>query len=62
MQRALLQKYDRQHFRDSATFQAAPYGYVPPERDEPSNQPAAEVIVTPAPPVTDPGTQTPPPG
>jgi Tfp pilus assembly protein PilF len=62
MHRALLQKYDRQHFRDSASFQAAPSGYVPPERDAPSNQPAAEDIVTPAPPVTDPGTQTPPPG
>ncbi|MGZ8710496.1 MAG: tetratricopeptide repeat protein, partial [Thermoanaerobaculia bacterium] len=62
MHRALIEKYQRQHFRDSASFQAAPSGYVPPERDAPSNQPAAEDIVTPAAPVTDPGTQTPPPG
>ena len=62
MHRALLQKYGRQHFRDSASFQDAPSGYTPPERDAPSKQPAAEDIVTPAAPVTDPGTQTPPPG
>ncbi|HUP48087.1 MAG TPA: tetratricopeptide repeat protein [Thermoanaerobaculia bacterium] len=65
MHLALLQKYDREHARESATFQSAPRGYVQEslEREAPSRQPAAEEIVTPAPPVTDPGTQkTPPPG
>jgi tetratricopeptide (TPR) repeat protein len=62
MHRALIQKYAREHARESASFQNAPSGYVPPERDAPSRQPAAEEIVSPSPPVTDPGTQTPPPG
>jgi tetratricopeptide (TPR) repeat protein len=62
MHRALIEKYAREHARDSALFQNAPTGYVPPERDAPSRQPSAEEIVTPAPPVTDQGTQTPPPG
>lgn len=62
MHRALIEKYPRSHARDSAAFQHAPAGYVEPERDAPSRQPTAEEIVTPAPPVTDPGTQTPPPG
>lgn len=62
MHRALIEKYPRSHARDSASFQHAPAGYVEPERDAASRQPKAEEIVTPAPPVTDPGTQTPPPG
>lgn len=58
---ALLHNYDREHARQSGTFLGTPAGYTEPERQAPSRQPAAEEIVPPAPPVTDPGTQTPPP-
>jgi tetratricopeptide (TPR) repeat protein len=59
---ALLQRYPREHAGESSSFHPAPSGYVQPEREAPSDQPSAEEIITPAPPVTDPGTQTPPPG
>ena len=63
MHLALIERYARQHDRESASYQAAPADYEPPHREEaPSRQPTAEEIVTPAAPVTDPGTQKTPPG
>ena len=64
MHLALLEKYPREHARESVIFQAAPVGYVEPGREAPSDVPDPAEIVTPAPPATDPGTQTPtpPPG
>ena len=63
MHLALIERYPRMHAAESATFQTAPRGYVQEslEREAPSHQPTAPEIITPAPPVTDPGTQTPPP-
>jgi len=63
MHLALIERYERQHDRESAHYQSAPADYRPPVREEaPSRQPAAEEIVTPSAPVTDPGTQKTPPG
>ncbi|HUP44779.1 MAG TPA: tetratricopeptide repeat protein [Thermoanaerobaculia bacterium] len=59
---ALVEKYQRDHDRESAIFQPPPTGYVEPAHRAPSDEATAAEIVTPAPPVTDPGTQTPPPG
>lgn len=61
MHLALIDRYPREHARESASFQPTPSGYVQPEREAPSRQPTAPEIVPPAPPVTDPGTQQPPP-
>ena len=61
---ALIAKYPREHAAESASFQDAPSGYERPsmaEEEAPSPQPAAEDIVTPSAPVTDPGTQETPP-
>ena len=61
---ALIRAYPNEHARDTMLFQGTPAGYG--ERNsaaEPpavSPQPAAEKIVTPAPPLTDPSRQTPP--
>ena len=62
MHLALIERYPLKHAADSAGFQNAPSGYVQPEREAPSRQPTAPEIVPPTAPVTDPGTQTPPPG
>ncbi|HEX6177216.1 MAG TPA: tetratricopeptide repeat protein [Thermoanaerobaculia bacterium] len=62
MHLALLERYPLEHAAESAGFQTAPAGYAQPVREEaPSRQPTAPEIVPPSPPVTDPGTQTPPP-
>lgn len=58
---ALLQLYPTAHATGSIRFQNAPQGYVQRNlesgADAPSRQAAPEDIVSPAPPVTDPGTQ-----
>ena len=60
---ALIYGHDRQQSRQGLIFEPAYDGYRDPEaRKAPSKQPAAEEIITPAPPVTDPGTQQKPPG
>ena len=58
---ALIKNYDREHVRLSGTYLGTPGGYVPPAIEAPSHQPEAKDIVTPTAPVTDTGTQTPPP-
>lgn len=63
MHLALLRVYPREHTRQSMIFQPAPSDYRPPAaRNAPaaSPQPAADQIVTPAPPIPNPA-QTPPP-
>lgn len=60
--RALLASYDAAHQNESVGFHTTPAGYVPPARvPAPSPVPAANEIVTPAPPATEQGVQTPPP-
>jgi tetratricopeptide (TPR) repeat protein len=61
MHRALLDLYPMQHARESGIFQAAPTGYTPVDHEAPSDVESPAEIVTPAAPVTDQGTQTPPP-
>lgn len=63
MHLALLKAYPNEHARASMLFQGNIAGYgtrnTAAEPAAPSRQPAAENIVTPAPPVTDPSRQTP---
>jgi tetratricopeptide (TPR) repeat protein len=61
MHLALLKNYEREHMRKTGTYLGTPAGYVAPENRAPSRQPDAKDIVTPAAPVTDTATQTPPP-
>ena len=71
LDRALLRNYPTEHARRGIRFQSTPAGYVPPDAPQKpaaetpaavSPQAAAEDIVTPSAPVTDPATQaTPPP-
>ena len=58
---ALLKVYPKEHARESMSFQATPPGYVQQGLEAASTQPAAKDIVTPAPPLTDPSMQAPPP-
>jgi tetratricopeptide (TPR) repeat protein len=58
---ALLKAYPNAHARESMSFQATPPGYVQQGLEAASTQPAAKDIVTPAPPLTDPSMQAPPP-
>ena len=58
---ALLKAYPKAHARESMSFQATPPGYVQQGLEAASTQPAAKDIVTPAPPLTDPSMQAPPP-
>lgn len=58
---ALIRNYAAEHASQAGAFQQTPSWYVEPEREAASPQPAAKDIVTPSAPVTDPGTQTPPP-
>ncbi len=58
---ALLRMYPRQHARESMKFVGTPPNYVQQNLEAPSPQPAAQQIVPPAAPLTDPGRQTPPP-
>ncbi len=58
---ALIRNYEVEHAREAGAFVGTPTWYVEPPRDAPSPQPAAKDIVPPAPPVTEQGTQTPPP-
>ncbi len=58
----LLENYPRSHARDAGKFEPTPAGYVEPQREEVSPEAQAKDIVTPTAPVTDPATQTPPPG
>jgi tetratricopeptide (TPR) repeat protein len=65
MHLALIKAYPNEHSRASMLFQGNIAGYgtrnSAAEPPAPSRQPAAENIVTPAPPVTDPSRQTPAP-
>lgn len=59
---ALLHNYEREKARISASFAPAPGDYVQPTPTTlpaPSPQPAPQNIITPAPPATEPATQTP---
>jgi tetratricopeptide (TPR) repeat protein len=58
---ALIRNYPAEHARQGGAFQQTPSWYVEPQREAASPQPAAQDIVPPAPPVTDPGTQQAPP-
>jgi len=58
---ALLENYGREHARAGAAFEGTPRGYTAPRTEAPSPQAPADEIVSPAPPLTDPATQTPPP-
>jgi len=60
---ALLKAYPKTHARDAIDLVGAPPAYTsaPQQQPAPSPQPTATQIVTPAPPVTDPGTQKPKP-
>ena len=58
---ALLENYDRNHIRQAGRYLGTPGNYVAPPADAPSPEARAQDIVTPAPPVTDTGTQAPPP-
>ena len=58
---ALIENYDREHARAGAAFESTPQGYTSPATEAPSTQPAADEIVTPSAPLTDPASQTPPP-
>lgn len=57
----LLRLYPKEHARDSMRFVGTPQGYAQQNLEAPSTQASAQQIVTPAPPVTDPSRQTPPP-
>jgi len=61
---ALIRLYPMEHNRQSMRFQGTPNGYVAPATqtiEAISPQPPAAAIVTPAPPVTEPGVQQPAP-
>jgi tetratricopeptide (TPR) repeat protein len=61
---ALIRLYPSEHNRESMTFQGTPPGYMqrmPEALPAPSPQAAAQNIVTPAAPITDPAMQTAPP-
>lgn len=61
---ALLRLYPDEHERQAMSFQATPAGYARPEpqrQEAPSPEAPAQDIIPPAAPVTDPGTQPPPP-
>jgi len=60
---ALLKAYPKSHAHDAIQLTGAPpvYSSVTPQQPAPSPQPTAQQIVTPAAPVTDPGTQKPKP-
>lgn len=58
MHLALMRLYDMQHAQQSMNFQGPPAGYTPPPIEAPSPEAPARAIVTPAPPVTNPATQT----
>jgi tetratricopeptide (TPR) repeat protein len=58
---ALLKAYPKAHARESMSFQPTPPGYVQQGLEAASTQPAAKDIITPAPPLTDPSMQAPPP-
>ena len=60
---ALLKAYPKSHARDAIQLSGAPPAYTsaPQQQPAPSPQPTATQIVTPAPPVTDPGVQKPKP-
>jgi tetratricopeptide (TPR) repeat protein len=58
---ALIRNYDAEHARQAGAFQKTPSWYVEPQPEAASPEAQAKDIVTPAPPVTDPATQTPPP-
>jgi len=62
---ALLRAYPNEHTREAMIFQATPPNYgqrsVPAAEAAPSPQAPADKIVTPAPPITNPATQTPAP-
>jgi len=58
---ALIKLYATDHTRQSMQFQPTPGTYVQRNLEAVSTQPAAQDIVTPAPPVTDPSRQTPAP-
>ena len=64
IERALLKNYEIEHGRQASRYLGTPPGYMPPsslQPQAPSPQPAPTQIVTPAPPVTDTGTQRVPP-
>ena len=58
----LIDTYPRIHARDAGRFDVTPPGYVEPKQESPSSQAPAKDIIPPVAPVTDPATQTPPPG
>jgi hypothetical protein len=60
---ALLRLYPNEHTRESMQFQPTPPGYAsePVAPEAPSPQAPAQQIVEPAPPITNPAQQTPPP-
>lgn len=57
---ALIRAYPSEHTRETMLFQGTPPGYVGPPAAGIWTQPAADKIVTPGPPLTDPSKQTPP--
>jgi tetratricopeptide (TPR) repeat protein len=57
----LIRMYPKDHARASMRFVGTPSGYTQQNLEAPSPQPAAEQIVTPSAPLTDPAKQTPPP-
>ncbi|HEX9162235.1 MAG TPA: tetratricopeptide repeat protein [Thermoanaerobaculia bacterium] len=64
MQLALLKNYELDHSRQASRFLGTPPGYVAPAQTQPeapSPQATPQQIVTPAPPVTETGTQRVPP-
>jgi tetratricopeptide (TPR) repeat protein len=61
---ALIRLYGSEHSRESMAFQGSPAGYMPAQptaQPAPSPQAAPQNIVTPAPPITNPAMQAPPP-
>jgi len=58
---ALIKLYPKEHARQTTTFQPTPGTYVQRSLEAVSTQPAAQNIVAPSAPVTDPSQQTPPP-
>jgi tetratricopeptide (TPR) repeat protein len=57
---ALIRAYPNDHTRQTMLFQGTPSGYTVAAPQAVSPQPAADKIITPAPPLTDPSRQTPP--
>jgi tetratricopeptide (TPR) repeat protein len=58
--RALLKLYPNEHARASMRFAGTPSNYSQQNLEAPSTQPAAQQIVTPSAPITDPGMQSQP--